>query len=319
MDLILTGGHARFFEDLKLFASSLREKAAFRGKVIVCDNTIEGRWDAPGRYVEEASFGPEQLEFFRRHEVEVVLFHELLRRHGIPRDAVERIPTGHYAYPFKFFYATLLSKEHLLDSRNICFFDADVYFQRPLEPLFARFRKGRICIAPELAVTGKNPIVRKWIEETDLSIGTDQRLFLETLFRSRNYCTGFFGAPAATFNAFSLLCWAVADSRLASFNNDQPLANILFSFFGLPCGEAEDFVLHLNDVPEDRLSFDPGSRCFRYEGATPGVVHFNGGKKHLMKFLTDPACSGGGLRRRGALERLCRRAIGRLRRLAGLA
>ena len=141
--LIITAGNNSFFEYLKNFVYSLRTRGEYKGKIVICDNTITGSWDNPGTYQEVASFSDKQVEFFDSFDVSVVLFHELLSRHGITRKEINQSRGYTARYPYKFIYNCLISKEYLGTADWICYFDADVYVQLPIQRIFDRLASGK--------------------------------------------------------------------------------------------------------------------------------------------------------------------------------
>ncbi|MBK6904822.1 MAG: hypothetical protein IPH04_18955 [Saprospirales bacterium] len=193
MDVIITGGNADHFPYLELFVSSLRQNGGFTGTIALCDNAIEGTWDRPGKFREGGSFSPEQLQFFEKNQVEVFLYSELLAQNQIPREQIDSIPSPTQRYPHKFIYTTLISKNYLTKAKNICFFDADIYFQKPVQPIFERFTEDAVYIVAERLAIGQNHFLSKWIAHSDFSKLSDQGLYLSTMNQALNYCSGFFG------------------------------------------------------------------------------------------------------------------------------
>ena len=280
-DLIITAGNRRFFDDLRRFVVTLRGAGEYRGRIALCDNVITGTWDAPGTYLDEPGFDDDQLAFFAEAGVDVVRFSDLVRRNGVSRESIEAIEGRTQRYPYKFIYACLLSKEHLGSAETVYYFDSDVIFQRSLSELAAEIAPGHVYMASEHGTIGDLPFMSEWIKTTDVSTGGDNDAFVREMHGAANYCTGFLAGDAATFNRFMQLCWALASSGSIAFHTDQPLVNILHSYFGYPVVElGKDLVLHLKGAPEGSVSTD--RRAILYEGTPPVAVHFNGASRDVV-------------------------------------
>lgn len=279
--LIITAGNRRFYEDLRRFVTTLRGAGQYAGRIVVCDNVITGTWDMPGTYLDESGFDDEHLAFFRSEDVDVVRFADLVSRNGIARDDIESIQGRTQRYPYKFIYSCLLSKEALRSTSTVYYFDSDVIFQRPISELADAINPGRIYMTPEHSPIGDLRFMSEWIRTTDVSTGSDNDSFVRTMYKADNLCTGFLAGDTATFNRFMQLCWALASSRTIAFHTDQPLVNIVHSYFGYPITRlGKDMVLHLKGAPEGSVSTDGGR--ILYEGAPPIAVHFNGASRDVV-------------------------------------
>jgi hypothetical protein len=275
--LIITGGNHDLFPQIKNFVCSLRENGKYDGRIVVCDNDIGGEWDAPTSYSEERSFTEDELSFFSDKGVDIEYFHKLVESSTSSRASIESINGYTKRHPYKFVYTSIISKKYIKDVNYICYFDSDVYFQSSIQGVFERLENGVVSIVPERKRIEKNSFLPSWIEKTDLSFGTNQSRFLDVMNRGKNYCTGFFGADASTFNEFVVLCWVIASSRQVEFYSDQPLVNILISFFNYPVKNiGKESVLHLSDVPRDEIHFRDGQLC--WNNVNPKAIHFNGEK-----------------------------------------
>lgn len=288
MNLIITGANKNHFGFLELFVRSLRERGKYEDKIVVCDNVIGGdRWDEPGKYAETISFSDQHMAFLKEHNVEVIPYHQLIKDNEISREQIDQIPSYTQRYPHKYVYTTLISKRYKQQVKNICFFDADIYFQKPVAPIFDAFQESSIYMVKEYQKIGKSPFLRKWIAHSDFSQLSDQAAFEETMFGSDDYCTGFFGGPAEVFHQLTLLALLLSSNRLVEFYSDQPLMNILKSFFRYPIQELpDDYVKHLGELPKEDLTVKNGQVLHRNKASI--AVHFNGGTKDLFeKVSTD--------------------------------
>ncbi|MBW3021105.1 hypothetical protein KY334_07455, partial [Candidatus Woesearchaeota archaeon] len=282
MNLIITGGNAKYFDKLKIFVESLRTNGEYRDKIIVCDNTIDGTWDNPGKFLEVKSFNEEQIDFFKKYDVEIVYFHELLNKNNLSRDKIDSIPTYFWAYPLKFIYLSLISKEYF-NYEKICFFDADIYFQKPIKEIFNFLNLDKINIVPEFNKIGKIDLIKTWMRITDFSFSSSQEDYLNKIDNSLSLCTGFFGSSAKTFNNFVSLCWILSSSNIIEFHNDQPLANILIHYFKYSANYlSPSMVLHIGELYDEEICYDGE---FSYNNINPIAVHFNGGKANLMELI----------------------------------
>ena len=280
--LVITAGNRRFFDDLRRFVVTLRSAGRYEGRIAVCDNVITGTWDAPGTYLDEAGFDDEHLAFFESADVDVVPFPDLVRRNGVTREDIEAIQGRTQRYPYKFIYCCLLSKEALRNTEKVFYFDSDVVFQRPIAELSEAIEPGRIYMTPEHSTIGDLRFMSEWIKTTDVSVGSDNGDFVRTMHDADNLCTGFIAGDTATFNRFMQLCWALASSRAIAFHTDQPLVNILHSYFGYPIVRlGRDTVLHLKGAPEGSVDTEGGA--ILYQGSPPIAVHFNGASRDIIR------------------------------------
>lgn len=283
-DLIITGANQQHFDFLRLFVESLRTYGEYTGYIAVCDNSIGGSWDNPGKYAETHSFNEEQMQFLSKHQVEVYPYGELIKSNGIDRELIDRIPSYTQRYPHKYVYTTLLSKLYLKKARNICFFDADIYFQKPLAPLLEAMSEEGIYMVREYQKIGKSPFLKKWIAHTDFSKLSSQEAYEKSMFGSEDYCTGFFGGKAPHFHRLCLLALLLTSNHFVEFYSDQPLMNILKSFFQYPIRELSDeYVMHLGELPKEDLVVR--NKQLFYKNKASIAVHFNGGTKDLFELI----------------------------------
>lgn len=284
-NLIITGANSEHFHFLELFVKSLRQNGRYDGHIVVCDNTIGGKWNEPGKYSEFISFKPEQMTFLKDYGVELISYHELVKDNGVERQQIDKIPSYTQRYPHKFVYATLISKLYLQKVKNICFFDADIYFQKPVAPIFDSFADGHVYMVKEHQRIGVNPFLKKWVSHSDFSDLSNQALFEKSMFDSENYCTGFFGGRADSFHRLSLLSLLLTSNQFVEFYSDQPLMNILKGFFYHPIQDlSNDTVLHLGDLPKEDLMVK--DKMVYYRNKASIAVHFNGGTKDIYDMIT---------------------------------
>ncbi|MFH1403020.1 MAG: hypothetical protein ABIH11_01965 [Candidatus Altiarchaeota archaeon] len=286
MNLIITGGNSGLFNELKLFVTSLRENGRYEDRIVVCDNSIEGEYGGQCSFVEEATFSKEQLDFFREHEVEVVVFHELLKKHGVTRDMIDPIQNMHRAYPFKLVYSCLISKEYLGRAENTCFFDADVYFQKQVKEVLDDIKDDVIYVARERKKIGEVDLLVKWMRVTDLSFGIPREHYEDVIFnRKTSLNTGFIGGRTEVFNSLMITAWIMASSRIVRFHSDQPIVNYM-DYLNYPIKPIPaSHFLNLCDIPEKNIKFDESTRMFRHKSDTPNIVHFNGENKYMINLL----------------------------------
>lgn len=284
MDVIITGGNLHHFSYLEIFISSLRHNGAFDGIIAVCDNSIEGSWDKPGKFIEGGSFSENQLLFFKKYQVDVYAYSELLDENKIERIIIDQIPSPTQRFPHKFFYTTLISKKYSQKADHICYFDADIFFQKPIKPLFDSFSSRGIFIVKEGEKIGMNHFLSKWIRFSDFSKLSNQLDFLNRMDNASNFCTGFFGGDAYSFHTFSLLCTLLASNQLVQFYSDQPTVNILKTYFQLPIKElSSEYVIHLGDLPKEDIEIHNNTIFFKKKASI--AVHFNGDTKKLFSII----------------------------------
>lgn len=284
MNVIITGGNADHFHYLELFVSSLRQNGGFTGTIALCDNAIEGTWDRPGKFREGGSFNQEQLQFLKKNQVEVFLYSELLAQNQIPREQIDSIPSPTQRYPHKFIYTTLISKKYLTKAKNICFFDADIYFQKPVQPLFEQFREEGVYIVGEKLKIGQSPFLAKWVAYSDFSKLSNQDLYLKTMNNTLDYCSGFFGGNAERFHSLVLLCSLLITNHWVRFFSDQPALNILKSFFHFPFQElSKEYVFHLGEFHKE--DFVIRNATLTYKGIESLAIHFNGPNKDTFEVI----------------------------------
>lgn len=282
MNVIITGANADHFPYLELFVLSLRNQGEFTGVIAVCDNSIEGTWNKPGTFKEGLSFSEEQMQFLKLHDVKVFPYADLLAKNGIERSQVEAITSQTQRYPHKFFYCTLISKQYLHKAKNICYFDADVYFQKPVQAIFDVFQADKLYIVGENWKIGQSPFLSKWIAHSDFSKLSDQDYYLERMYKTLDYCSGFFGGDAHRFHSLCLLCTLLSSNQLVSFFSDQPTINILKTFFGYPLKEMhKEFVFHLGEFPKE--DFVIQNAKLSYKGVESIAIHFNGPNKDTFE------------------------------------
>jgi len=278
MNVIITGGDSNFFKFLKKFVESLRKKALYKEKIIICDYVMKNR-----RFVEENSFSNNELNFFKNYDVEVISFYELLEKNNISRELIDMIHTQHNAYPFKFIYCCLISKDYLKKAENIYFFDADCYFQKPIDPIFNQFKKDRISVAPELIDFIHDPCMGEHIKVSDFSLLGSNSNFIDKMYDSPEFNTGFFGGKSEIFNKFTSLCWMLSTNNLIKFHSDQPLVNILKSYFHYPMDEISNKFIYNISYFQNRVTFDKINQIFKCNSSIPLVVRSDGPSKFLFK------------------------------------
>lgn len=282
MNVIITGANSNHFEYLELFVRSLRENGQYEGVIAVCDNLIDGEWNRPGSFRDGISFTEEQIFFLSKYEVTIYSYSELLAKNNIERKSVELIPSPTQRFPHKFFYTTLISKEYLRKAKNICYFDADVYFQKPVQPLFDAFHSDELYIVGENWKIGKSPFLSKWIAHSDFSRLSDQKYYMEQMYKTLDYCSGFFGGDVHRFHTLCLLCTLLSSNQLVSFFSDQPTINILKTFFGYPFQElSKEYVFHLGEFPKEDFVIQYAK--LSYKGMESIAVHFNGPNKDTFE------------------------------------
>jgi len=286
MELIVTGANTNHYHFLKLFVQSLRTNGKYTGKIVVCDNSIEGKWDQPGKFLDITSFSEEQLAFLESHDVEIMMYHELIKSNNCSREVIDKIPSYTQRYPHKYVYTTLISKMYMDTVDYICFFDADIYFQKPVRPLFDAMKNGGIHMVKEYVKIGKSPFLKKWIAHSDFSSLSDQKRYEQQMFGSEDFCTGFFGGRADEFHKLTLLALLLTSNQFVEFYSDQPLMNILKSFFHYPIHEISDeYVMHLGELPKEELVVK--DQMVHYKGSASIAVHFNGGTKDFFDQIVE--------------------------------
>ena len=293
-ELIITSGNSRFFEDLKKFINSLRTVGEYTGRVVICDNQISGTWDQPGTYLDESGFQGEQIRYMEDRDVEIVNFSDLVNRNGISRQHVESIVGKTQRYPYKIIYNCLISKEYENKVSKICYLDSDVLFQSPVSRIFNSIKSDSIYMTSEHDKIGNMRFMKEWIKTTDVSFGSQNDEFLDKMYSSDNMCTGFIAGTSGTFNRFMQLCWIFASSRLVEFHTDQPLVNIVHSYYGYPVVELDkSIVLHLKGTPRSKIEISNSN--ILYENKVVTAVHFNGGsdmfKNGSINLEYDPSRS----------------------------
>ncbi len=273
MNIIITGGNSEYFDYLKVFTISLRENAKYKDKIIICENVIEN-----GKFKVADSFSENELSFFKKYDIDIIKFHELLKEENLSRELIDAIYSEHRCYPLKQIYSCLISKRYLHEAENICYFDADMYFQRPLEEFFNQFKENKIYVAPEKGSVGECEWMKKVLSISDFSkIGSDDH-FKKEIYSSRHLGAGFFGGKAKIFNKFTSLFWLIASNNLIKFHNDQPLLNIILSYFNYPYSELDEkWLLHINLVI-NKIEYNAANKLIKFNSEIPHIIHFNGGQ-----------------------------------------
>jgi hypothetical protein len=275
--LIITSGSGKHFNQLKNFISSLRTHGKYTDEIALCDNSISGAWDKPGTWSEEESFSLDQKEFFKEMKVKIFLINQLITDNDIDPAIIRAIKSPTQRYPYKFIYNTLISKHYLNKVRNIYYFDSDIYFQAPFHAIEAETEDKTILIVKEFVKMEKSPYLNKWLKFSNFSKISDQNDYLKEMMPAANFCSGFYGSGATTFHRFNLLALLLTSNQFVNFYSDQPLVNILKTFFHYPFKEiSSDYCLHLGELKNEEYNVLDG--CFIYQGKKPISVHFNSGK-----------------------------------------
>lgn len=280
--LVITGGNKCYFDYLRSFVKSIREKGQYSDKLVICDNLIEGEWDEPKGVRKTKSFTEGQVQFFKDHKADVILFDNLVSRHNVDEELINKSGGRTSRLPYKFIYTTLISEEYKDKKDWMCYFDSDVIFQSKLEKVFSFMESRKIYMATENGESIRNSKVEEWIYKTKMKGGFESSEFFGDMMDRANICSGFFGGDSEVFSSFCYLVWALSASQLANFFSDQPLINILHYNFGYPINkEMEGKVKHMAECNIEKVKFDNGK--IKYNDIEPIAVHFNGGSRNVYE------------------------------------
>lgn len=282
--LIITAGNAKYFDQLRNFVLSLRTQGEFEGLIVVCDNAISGTWNNPGTWSKEESFQPQHLNFFKEYKVRVIPIQQLIDENQLPEQTIRNIKSPTQRYPYKFIYNTLISKKFSSDVEQILYFDSDIYFQAPVKRFFEQVEAGKILIVQEWKRIGESKYLKEWIRYSDFSRVSSQDDFLSTMLPAEDFCSGFYGGDVITFHRFNLLALLLTSNQFVNFYSDQPLVNILKTFFFYPFKELDfSYCLHLGDLKANEYGTE--GKVFVKDGVVPICVHFNSGKYKELEYL----------------------------------
>ena len=284
--LIITSGNSKNFQQLRNFVLSLRSQGQYTGLIVLCDNSISGTWDNPGTWQENDSFREEEKQFFKEQDVSILQINTLVNENTIDPEIIRNIKSPTQRYPYKFVYNTLISKLYINKVKNIFYFDSDIYFQAPFEPIAELSEAGKILIVKEFLKMQEGYFLPKWLKFSDFSKVSDQDEYLKTMLPAENFCSGFYGSEANTFHRFNLLALLLTSNQFINFYSDQPLVNILKTYFHYPFKEISNkYCLHLGELKRENYTVENGK--FTFEGKIPIAVHFNSGKyQELESVLT---------------------------------
>ncbi|RKD12412.1 hypothetical protein BCY91_12235 [Pelobium manganitolerans] len=276
--LIISSGNSKNFHQLKNFIHSLRLNGNYEGYIAICDNEITGTWDKPGVLNKQATFTNEHLAFFRKYDVTIYPLHPLIEENEIDEDIIKSILSPTQRYPYKFIYNTLISKKYLGKASEAVYFDSDVFVQKSIIPLFDKIKAtGSIVIVKEWFKIKDDYHLNNWMRFSDFSKLSRQENYLEKILNANNYCSGMYGGVLNEFHRFNLLCLLLASNRFINFYSDQPLINVLKSYFHFPVKELDyEYCLHLGELTRDEYQVISGK--FQKDGIVPIAVHFNGAK-----------------------------------------
>ncbi|WP_256009570.1 hypothetical protein [Desertivirga xinjiangensis] len=282
--LIITSGNGKSFTQLKNFVLSLRTNGKYVGKIAICDNAISGTWNAPGTWSEDESFSQDQKQFFEEMEVVLYPIQQLLQQNDIDPEVIKSIKSPTQRYPYKFVYNTLISKIYINKVDRIFYFDSDIYFQAEFNLIEKAAETGKILIVKEFLRMKDGPYLNKWLNYSDFSKLSSQEDYLNTMLPAQNYCSGFYGSEAATFHRFNLLAMLLTSNKFVNFYSDQPLVNILKTFFFYPFKELDySYCLHLGELDREQYTVEQGKFC--YKSIIPICIHFNSSKYDQLEHI----------------------------------
>lgn len=282
--LIITSGNAKYFDQLKNFVDSLRIHGQYTDAIAICDNAISGSWDNPGTWSDEESFSSEQLAYFKENEVTVYPLPQLIAENEVSVDTIKNIKSPTQRYPYKFIYNTLISKKYINKVDAIFYFDSDIYFQSNVKPLTEAIESNKISIVKEFLKMEESSYLNKWLNYSDFSKVSSQGDYLKTMMPANNFCSGFYGGHAQTFHKFNLLALLLTSNQFVNFYSDQPLVNILKTFFNYPFKEIENtYCLHIGELKRDNYTWV--DQKINYKGTIPICVHFNSGKYQELESI----------------------------------
>ena len=273
---------------------SLQTRGRFSGQVIVCDNGVGGKWNSPEPIATLHTFFNEQLEYLRSCDVKVLGLEELLSNSTTTIEALNAIPTAHFAYPLKLFYCLEIAARYADKEGRVLFLDCDTYFQKPVASIFDFVRRGHISMGAELLLLGQNEYMHNELNAVRLGDSDLPDAILSELRTARNYCSGVIAAETPDFIAFMKQALDLAASPRADFRSDQVLINLQIQAYNTAIAELPiSEVMHLGDIPGSSLGFSHKTKTFHYlSKIIPALVHFNGDRKGLEQCISDPANEG---------------------------
>lgn len=276
--LVITSGNSKNFYQLKNFVDSLRINGEYDDEIAICDNTIEGKWDEPGTWSKKPSFTTEQLAYFETARADVLVLQDLIVESKLDEEVIKKIKSPTQRYPYKFIYNTLISKKYLNKVEKIIYFDSDIYFQDKVDTLLVEMDDEQITIVKESLKMKESYFLNKWLRYSDFSQLSTNEDYLNTMLNSDNFCSGMYGATAITFHRFNMMALLLTSNQFVNFYSDQPLINILKSYFKWPFKEIGfKYCLHLAELSRD-LDYKIHDGKFTRDGVLPICVHFNGNK-----------------------------------------
>lgn len=278
-NLAITGGNKGYYEYLKPFITSLR-KHNKNTKIVVCDNTIEGKWNNPGTFKSGGSFEEEQILFFKENDVKIEIFSELMEEFNFDKSLFKKIKTGHWAYPAKYIYCYLIALKYKTDISKVAFFDADIYFQKDVNLIFDLMSDDAIYLNHESNVINDSAYMIDWIDFSKSKISIKAFNLIE-IDNNLIYCTGFFGAKTDVFLKITNMAVLLSTNRILPFHNDQPLMNILVHTYKYPFLELGDDLIHLAHTKEEELSFE--NNTFTVKNRIPAAIHYHGKHREFVK------------------------------------
>lgn len=286
MNLIITSGNGRNFNQLKNFVTSLRSNGDYKDNIAICDCAISGEWNAPGTWSKESSFTNDQITFFHEFDVKVYHFQALVEENKIDEQVIKSIKSPTQRYPYKFIYNVLISKKYLNKVNAILYFDSDIYFQRPVKQIFNEVEEDKIIIVKEWLKMKEGDYLKKWLGYSNFSSISSQKMYDNSMFEADNFCSGFYGSTTEFFHKFNLVALLLTSNQFVNFYSDQPLINILKTFFKLPFKEINwHYCLHLGELSHEKYYIKDG--FFALDKIVPICVHFNCGKYHELESVLE--------------------------------
>jgi len=284
--LIITSGSGKNFYQLKNLIDSLQTNGKYTGEIAICDNAIEGTWNKPGTWSKLPSFSEEQNSYFKKNGVQVFTLQNLITENGLDEQVIKNIKSPTQRYPHKFIYNTLISKKYLGKVDKIIYFDSDVYFQAPTEPLWQQIEFGKIVIVKEWLKMNEGIFLNKWLKFSDFSKLSSQKDYEKTMLPADNFCSGMYGADSQTFHRFNLMALLLTSNQFINFFSDQPLVNILKTYFKYPFKEISfEYCLHLGELSRDNYLIGNGK--FVVQNKVPISVHFNSNKYNELEAVIN--------------------------------
>lgn len=282
MNLIITGGNKNYFSLLKVFVKSATEKGDFKGKIVICDNTINGKWNKPESINLKSSFSKEQHQFFSKYNVDIIKYSRLLEEFKIPIRHVEKIKTAHWAYPAKFLYCNLIAEKYKKTVEKIAFFDADVYFQDNINILFEKITDNSIYINDEGVLNKNSNYMTEWLNFSQIN-NLWGKFRCYDLSEKPILCTGFFAAKTENFLSITNLAVLLSTNQIYPFHSDQPLMNFIMHAFKFPYKTLPNDVIHAAHIKIDELQYIENKKIFNIKNKTPKALHYHGKHGNYIK------------------------------------